>query len=376
MRVARDEILADNQQLALDAVDRDGSDANAIAASIAAVGDELVYQLAQVSAASFLDSAEGQALDRLVFDRYGLTRKPAAPAFGTVTFTTPVATAAAFTVPGSTKLSTPDGRQYVTVTAVVFPSGGTSVTANVRSLLAGAKQQAGASLINSIVGVAGITGAPAGLAVVNSSATAGAADAETDPDLRDRARRFWTAARRGTLKALEAGALAVPGVRRATAFEDIDPTTGQQVSSVQVVVADAYTDVLANTNSQSPSYQAQSAAFATTVYNALADVRAAGVFLRVLVAQVVLQPVTLNLHFAAGVDTNAVSNVAQSTVVAKINALRPGATLNPPDLQQAISAIPGLVVQGNEILTPAGSVVPTALQVIRTSLALVTVGAR
>ena len=219
-RIFRDEVLARNEKLALDAVERDGADANALGASACAVGDEVIGQLANTAAALWLDSSEKDDLARLVFDRYALVRKQAGVALGSVEFSTTVAALASFTIPAGAVLQTADGIKFLVITAVLFPIGSSGpVVARVRSSVAGMAQQAGAGTITSIVSA--ITGAPSDLAVTNTLATAGADDAESDGALRDRARQFWTAARRGTGPALEAGALAIPGVRKATAIEAI-----------------------------------------------------------------------------------------------------------------------------------------------------------
>ena len=70
-----------------------------------AVGDEVIGQLIDVIAGAFLDSARGEALDRLVFDRYGLLRKQAASSLGTVNFITTTPTASSFTIPEGTVVS-------------------------------------------------------------------------------------------------------------------------------------------------------------------------------------------------------------------------------------------------------------------------------
>jgi len=369
VRISRDEILSQNSALALDAVDRDGADANVIVAAISAAADEVINQLADVEAGQFLDSAEGTKLDRWVFDRYQLVRKPPAPAFGSVEFRLAAANPAAFTIPVSLVLSTSDGRQYVTTQATVFPLASLGpIVAPVRSVLAGLKQQAAALAITSIVGT--ISGSPAGITLKNSLATAGAADGEKDADLRDRARRFFTTAEKGTLKAIEAGALAVAGVRRATALEIID-VSGRPARVVQLIIADGFTDALANLGANPISYQTQSQQLALTVFNSLSNVRAAGIYVQVLVAQIILQPVLLNLHFQAGVNVDLVANTTRSTIVAFVNNLAPGATLDPADLLTAISTVPGLDIKGDEIQSPPGTVDPTPLQVIRTMLALV-----
>lgn len=200
-RVARDEILVRNAAISRDVVEREGTDANILVASGVAAADEVVGQLTDVAAGLFLDSARGDDLDRLVFDRYGLLRKPAAPSDGIVTFSlTPAGTAnpAAFTIPSGTILQTPDGIQFITTVTTTFPALSLTLQVPVRSTLAGLSQQAKAGTITSIVSA--ITGSPSNLVVTNALATAGADDAELDDSLRDRARAFFTTARRGTIE--------------------------------------------------------------------------------------------------------------------------------------------------------------------------------
>lgn len=368
-RVGRDEILTRNSSLTREVIEREGSDANAIVAGEAAVGDEVIGQLTKVAAGLYLDSAKGQDLDRLVFDRYGLTRKPASPAMGSVVFTTTAPAPGAFSIPLGTKLQAIDGEQFITTAAASFAAASTGpVTVAVRSVLAGASQQAANNTITSIV--TQISGQPTDLRVNNTVATAGADDEEKDESLRDRARQFFTTARRGTLAAIRVAALGVPGVRTATAFEVID-VFGRPAKAVQLVVSDAFTDQLVNVNPTPATYQAQSQVLSTTVFNALEDVRAAGIFVDVSVAQVVLQGVTLGLRFLAGVNVDTVALKARAIVAATINSQRPGQAMTISSLISALQLITGLIVTGQEIISPAGDVVAEPLQVLRTSLSLV-----
>lgn len=363
-RIARDEALARNAQLTKDAIERQGSDANIIIAAACAAADEATTQLAKATASLFIDSAKGTDLDKLVFDRWALTRKAAAPAVGQVQLTTSTATVSAFTIPAGTQFSTPSGNVFVsTDPSVTFPSGSTGpVNVNVQSLLAGSNQQAAVGQITSILSQ--ITGAPSGLSASNSTATAGAADEETDDSLRNRARTFFTTVRRGTLSALIQGALSVPGVVTANAFE----TSG----NVQLIITDAFTLALATLSTVPASYQTQAQTFATTVFNALNDYRAFGIPVQIIVAQVVLQSVQLALTFPAGADTVTIAAAAVTAAIGYVNSLSPGQALSRSALLTIISGVSGLQFTGNEVVVPTGDVVPTALQVIRTTSALVT----
>lgn len=369
LATAQAEALVRQPSLSVDAVTRPGADANAILAAGAAAADQVVgAQLVPLSASLFLDSALGPQLDRLVFDRYGLIRKPAAPALASVQFTTPTNTSVAFTIPVNTLLQTADGTQFVTTEAVTFPAASSGpVLVGVRSVLAGAKQQAAIGTITSIV--APISGAPSGLAVSNPLATAGAADAESDDSLRSRAQQFFTTARRGTLKAIEQGALAVAGVQTAKAIEVTD-ASGRPNKVVLLAITDQFTNALLGSNPA--TYQTQSQQLAQAVYNGLSDVRGAGIYVQVQVAVVIMQSVLLNLRFYAGVDQGAVAIAARMAVVNYINNLAPGATFSYAAAEQLLAAVWGLDYQGDEIVTPAGDVVPLPLQVLRTTVDLVT----
>lgn len=337
------------------------------------MADRTVGQLVMVAAGLFLDSAEGQALDRLVWDRYSITRKPAAPAQVNLQFSLSAPASVSFTIPVGTILSTSDGIQFETVVAGSIAAGGSGpIFIAATSLLAGANQQVKAGTVTNIVSQ--IPNAPTGIMVTNNFASAGAADREQDSALRDRARRFWVTAQRGTLAAIEAGALAVPGVVRANALEVLDGNN-RPGRWVFLIIADNYTDALANLNQTSPAYATQSQALAVTVFNALNDVRCGGIFVQVQVAQVVLLQISLSLTFGAGVDTVATANQAMAVVAAYTNQLDPGDTWVPSAAAATLRQVPGLVITGNEIALPLGPVVPKSLQVIRTTSALLSASA-
>jgi hypothetical protein len=366
---ARNEVLLKNSLLAAEAVERDGTDVNILIAAGAAMGDKVVGQLVAVAAGLFLDSAASQALDRLVFDRYGMVRKPAAPALVNVAFSTLAPAASSFTIPVGTIISTADGIQFSTVVATSISAGSSGpVYTAATSLLAGANQQIKSGTIQSIVSQ--ITGSPNDLQVTNNAASAGAADRESDDQLRDRARRFWTTAQKGTLAAIVAGARSVPGVVRAATIEVLDGNS-RPGRWVLCVVADNFTDALANLNQTSPSYATQSQALATTVFNTLDEFRCDGIFVQVAVAQVALLQVVLSLTFAAGVDPLVVANRARAAISAYVNELDPGASFVPTNALTKLRQVAGLIITGNEIAEPPGAVIPRSLQVLRTTAELI-----
>jgi len=371
-RIGAAEVLDTNTDLALTAVTRDGSDSNNMIAGGAAMGSEVVAQLASVVEGNFLDTAIGIKLDKLAWDRYGILRKPAGPSFVDVQFSTVAAAPTAFNIPAGTSLSSSDGKQFITVDDIAYPLGSVGpITVQARSQLAGANQRVGIGKITSIVSQ--IAGQPADLTVTNAAASAGGADRERDDDFRARIRKFWRAFRGGVKAAVEFAALSVPGVVKATAFEGVD-SVGRQNRITGLVVTDQFTDALVKQGVDVPTYDTQSQAFARTVFNGLDEWRAMGISVDVFVAQVILVPVTLRLRFRAGANTQLATLMARAVVVDVCNSLRPGDTFDPAAVVARLRAVPGLDVVGDEIENPAGIVIPVSIyQVLRTTMALVQV---
>lgn len=368
-RVARDEILSINAKLTKEAVEREGSDANVLVNAGVACAEEVIGRLIDVVCGQYLDSAEDEKLDRLVFDRYGIRRNSAAPAFGTVSFRTAAVTVSSFTIPENTVVQTADGKQYITTLATTFPSASTGpVFVLIRSVLAGSGQQAAVNTITSIV--SSIPSSPTDLTVNNDLATAGAADKESNDQLRDRARRFFTSARRGTLGAIEARALAFPGVVKATAIEVLD-ALGRPGRLVQLIIADTFTEALAQLGLTDPTYQAQSQTLATQVFQSLSDTRAGGIFVQVIVGEVILLPVLLQLTFTTTAAPDVTALRARARIVNYINELAPGETFDREAAINALAAESGLIITGDEIAIPAGNVSPQPVQILRTALSLV-----
>lgn len=369
-RAARDEALVRNPQLSLEEANRKGSDLNILLAASAGVGDEVMSQLAVTQSSLFLDTAKKDRLDRLVYDRYGLLRKPASPSYAIVQMTTPVAAAAAFTVPAGTLFSTADGIQFVSTTTTNYPLGSIGpVNIEVRSSLAGQAQKAGIGTIKSILSQ--LSGAPNPVVVTNAAASFGGEDEEGDSSLAGRARNFFSTASKGTLAAIRNAALAVPGVSTAQVFEHVD-SLGRALGVVDLIITDSFTNQFI-VGGASPAYQVQEAALSDAVSSALDEARAAGVQVRVFVASVQLQSIKLSLSFRAGFDEATVVNTVVGTLVEYVNTGKPGDGISLAAIRTLLQTIPGLYYTGNEIISPVGDVVCQPLQVFRTSSRFVTV---
>ena len=53
-----------------------------------------------------------------------------------------------------------------------------------------------------------------------------------------------------------------------------------------------------------------------------------------------------------------------------MNALPPGATFSRAEASDMLRLVPGLIVSGDEVISPTGDVVPLTLQVLRTTMGL------
>lgn len=368
-RIGEVEILAQQRALTRSVVEREVTDANALVACSAAMADSTIGQLIAVEAASFIDSASGNALDRLIRDRYGLIRKAASTALGIVQFSTAATNTLAFVIPKGTVVGTQSGNQYITIIDIVFPAGVVGpISVGIQSILAGASQQALPNFITSVL--SNIFNAPGDLTVNNALATAGANDVEPDDVFRQRARGFYATVRRGTLAAVQQAGLNAPGVRSATAIELTD-ANGYPGRLVQLFVTDEYTDALATLSVASPSYAIQSQQFARTVFDSLADWRPAGTYVQVIVAQVILKPIHMILAYQAGFDQTIVEQTARAAVTQYTQSLQPGQTWIWLNAQNALKQVAGISYTGKEIISPNGNEVPTPLQCIRTTMALV-----
>lgn len=371
-RIARDEAVSRSQRLTVNAVDRAGSDANIMTAAGAAVGEECISQLADVEEGFFLESARGAKLDRWAWDRYRMVRKPAAPAFVYAQFSTATPAPASFTIPANTRCSTSDGREFISLVGIPYPLGGIGpVSVLARSVLAGIDQAIRPGSLKSIT--TAVPGAPADLVVTNTEASSSGENVESDDDFKSRIRRFWLAARRGTKGAVETGALEVPGVVRAVAFEGLQ-SYGYPTRSLTLVIADRFTDAIVKQGVAVPTYEAQSQALAYVVRNSLGEHRCYGIPVTVFLGQVRLIPVVLRLRFQASVqNTDALALYTRTLVTQFINELDPGAKFDPADITQLMRSISGLEIFGDEVASPVGQIIPTSpYQVLRTSLSLVT----
>lgn len=352
--LGRDKVVQTAKKLDPAQVDVEGSDANLFVGIASVLADQVTRQLGYRTGALLLDGSDDEDLDRYAYDRYGLTRKGASPARGTVTITRTALTAGAGSVPIGTKLATDTGVEYITTTVATFGALDSSATCNVRAAQAGKATQAGVGAIVRFSQPQNLFDST--LSVTNPKTTAGGEDAEDDETFRARVRDFWRTARRGVLAAIEFGAKTVEGVVSAQAIESLTET-GFPARVVNLYIAD--------------SSGVSSDALAEEVRVALEDYRSAGIAVLIVTSIPLIVDVELALAFKAGVDTKTLSDEVVAAVVEFVNSIPVNGTLYRGQLFSVLQrfAADGLIPTEASVVAPVGDLVPDVGQTIRTTLA-------
>ncbi len=351
-QIGRRYVLARAQRIEPSVVDTEGSDANLFVGSTSYCAHATSLQLADRIGALLLDAAEGEDLDRYAFDRYRLARKGASAAVGTETFTRPTSAAGSGTISIGTKIRTQTGIEYVLVSPASFGASALVAHADVRAVQAGKESQVGRHYLTRWVNQAAIFDQT--IQPDNLEPTAGGEQVEDDDTFKARIRNFWASARRGTLGAIEYGALTVPGVTSAFAQEAL--TAGIPARVVELFIAD--------------SSGVASAALATRVRTALEEWRAGGIYVSIVLSVPQIVNLELALAFVANVDTVSLSSHVRDAVVQFVNQLGANRPLYRADLQTVLSRYrqSGLIPNEQTIVSPAGDLYPQVGSTLRTRL--------
>lgn len=337
-----------------------GSDANMFVGSQSVVNDAITKQIGYNAQRLLLDGAFGTDLDRYAYDRYQLLRKGASPALGSETISRLTFAGGGGTVPTGTILTTKASTQYFTTTPANFGAFDLSARCNVSASQAGKSTQVGANAITGFLKPALLFDKT--LTCTNPLTTAGGEDVEDDDTFKNRVRTFWNTARRGVLGAIVQGALSVPGVVSASTFEVLSGLA-LPARVVQLYIAD--------------SSGVASAALAANVAAVLADWRAGGIAVVIATSIPQLVDVSVLLAYQAGVDTITLQSLVQASLYSYVNSLPVNATLQTSDLYTVLTRFKpaGVIVRNpGSLVAPAGDLVPSIGQTLRTTLAQVVVG--
>lgn len=208
----------------------EGSVNDAYVGAGAMLADEVIGVLVALFKDSFVDTAEGSALDSLALDRFGLSRLAASASIGAIEFARGDSTGA-LPIYAGTRISGTVNGVTVTVATIddaVMPATEDEVLVPARCSVTGATGNVAEdvldTLLDAIVGDADVE-------VINPARFVGGDVEESDAEFRERIRRYQLTLRKGTIAALEAGALSVAGVQYATVDETfVDPDVGGYVS--------------------------------------------------------------------------------------------------------------------------------------------------
>lgn len=312
-----------------------------------AMADRAIGYAAERFRATYLDGARGGDLEELAEDHYGLTRTPAVKATGSVTITRASGTGAA-TYPVGTVVATQrdalgEEVRFVTTQAAAWTSGtpNGAQTVTVAAANAGPAGNVAAGKVTRILDPAPASGT---FSVTNAAVMVGGAEAESDEDLRARCRAYLLTLRRGTLSALEYGALQVASVKKASAVED---ATGL----VTVYVTDAAGN--------------SSAEMTAAVTDELEQWRCAGSAVQVLGGAVLSIDVTLAITVRAGANSTQLAPLVVAAVTGRINRLRIGESLHPDYIQAAARAVDPDNILAVSVVAPVGVQDPADNQIIR-----------
>lgn len=367
----RDTVLTLSRTITRAVIERKHTDINMLLNIAAAMGDEVLGFMARILAMNSMESCYGADLDDFIYNRFGLTRKGAAPGYTYLRFTFPTS-ADTLVVPAGTVARTPTGVQLATSEDGLLVSGATQTgLVEARTLLAGADQQVAVGAVNQLV--TRVAGAPSDISVLNPYASAGADEQETDGEFRARARAYFRSLGRGTARAIEAKALAHPGVRRATLVEFTD-TLGMPSQYNQLVLADRFTEALVSSGA-APEYTAQADVLANSVLGSLSDTRTSGSPIEAMMAAIRLLAVRLQYGITPNfaVDETNLRRRVKGAALGYVNALAVGQSFEPDVLAAVVRGIGGVYAPSVTVTSPAVPVVARSLELIRTTAAMVNV---
>lgn len=336
-----------------------------VVAAIAAMADHLTGYFAGRFKATYLDGAEGDDLTTLADDHWNVQRFPAVPSGGNVSFqrpapgvgSAPSGTIAAGTVVATQKDALGNEIQFTLDVNMNWTTG--ALGPQVGHVTASASGLATNAALNTVNRIISTLFDPTFTVNNPSEKMVGGADAETDPDLRERVRNLPATLRRGTLPAIEYGAQTVSGVKRATAIEEFDVAAGlgYQTGIIDLYVSDA------NGNSNT--------GMVNSVKTELRNWRPAGSVVNVFGGALVTQNIVLQVVARLGTDTTTLVANIIAAVTARVNKLKIGETLSPDIIKQAALNVDESLLSIT-VVTPAVAVVPPAGTLIRCGTVSVT----
>ena len=312
----------------------------------AAMADKCIEDSARRFRATYVDGASGDELTQLASDHWGIERFDALKTTGSLEFTRSNATAGAGIIPGGTVLATqPDinGVSLRFILDVDVNFGVLDTGPIVGTITAEIEGSAGNVLPNKVNRIVDNL-FDSSITTTNPLVLVGGSEPETDPELRTRVRLFPSTLSRGTLSALEYGAMQVPSVKNATAIEAIS-------GDVTVYISDAMGNA--------------SAAMISATAAELVNWRCAGTVIHVVAGAPLLLNVEYSLTVRTGTNVLGLEPIIIASVEGLMNSLKIGETLYISAIQTAIRNVDPVNITEVVIGLPAASQTPLASELIR-----------
>jgi uncharacterized phage protein gp47/JayE len=287
-------------------------------------------QLQHVYDSAFVETAEGSALDKVVA-LVGVGRLPAGHPVARLRFSRRAGTPGRITVPANTAVTDAAGSRYLTLETITLESGESSLEVLARGESPGTKPVEAGELNRPEVLIAGI-------AEVTNPQPARLLDAaETDEQLRVRARGALHGVVRGTLDALRFGLRSIPSVTDVTIVEQPNGVAGE----IRVDVA--YAD-------ESPEPRA-------AVAEAIQQLRPAGILVAPAEAERRRVAVRVELTLAgtglAGAELARLTASIEDELARQLGALPPGGVARRSRLTASVLAH-AEVLDARVVLAPGG----------------------
>ena len=288
-----------------------GGIADLIAGGVASVGDFVLHWTAERIRDTFLAGASGEALTTLANDHWGVVRSEGTAATVTLTLTR-ASGATSGTVDAGSEFRTQsdalgDFVVFATDADLVWAAELTQTVA-ATAVAVGTDYNVAAGTITRVASTLFDT-----FTVTNIAAAAGGNNREDDEALRQRVRATPLSYRRGTLAALEYGALTVAGVANAVASED-------ETGIVTVYVAD--------------SSGSSNGTMTTSVTTELRNWAAAGAAWQVLGGTLLEPAITVTVYTRPGFGDELIAPI-QAAIEARVAKLRVGEELYHDMIDQA-----------------------------------------
>ena len=327
-----------------------GSDLNLVIGVDSVIGEEVVSRGASAMRGAFAETARGSQLDRVAYDRYGLTRFSATPAYVDLVLIRPTpGSATPGTYTAGSIVQTADGVQFGLDQDVTFGDFDVTKLVSATCATVGSSTNVPANAITAF----STSPFDATLTVTNPAPAAGGTDTESDIQFLGRIRGFFPTVSKAILGAIEYGAKQVPGVAVATATEVMNPSGGFPAAAVQIVIGDR------NGNASS--------AMITAVSDSLLNWRAAGIPVFVISGVVVFQTVQWHLAFKVGFDEKLATARVRAVTVSVSQFLPPGpdnGILYRSAIIAAAKNVPGVILSDSSLLYPLGDVGPTSAEIM------------